>query len=247
MVRAMAAGILVLTASQNAAADPGLERPEELQETIEVAYRQGDVSGLETARKGLLANAVTIGAGQAAYLAAYARFRQALASAADADTARGYLDECIGELRPVAEQNPANAEVHALLASCFGISTRYDRLGYARRGLEARRQMTAARKLAPQNPRVMLQDGLADEATPRLFGGDRERALRKLEAAARLFEAESASGSRLAAFGATEAWLQLGRMYRQAGRFADAARADERAEAADPLAEPRPQRLAAAF
>ena len=92
----------------------------------------------------------------------------------------------------------------------------------AKRGLEARRQMAAARELAPANPWVVLQDGLADHATPRLFGGDRDLAISKLERATALFSGEMEAGSRRAAWGASEAWLQLGRMYREAGRGNDA-------------------------
>ena len=155
-------------------------------------------------------------------------------AARDTATAGAYVDDCIDELRSYLAHQPGDAEARALLGSCYGVSTRYHRLGLASRGLEARRQMAAARKLAPQNPWVILQDGLADEATPRLFGGDRAAAITKLERAATLFESAVKEGSRAAAWGAAETQLQLGRMYGEAGREAEAARALEQARSLTP-------------
>ena len=189
-----------------------------LRDRIEIAWQARDSGAIESARESLLRT----GADAAPFYAAYARFRQALIAEGDADRARGYVDACIDELRTYIAQVPGDAEARALLGSCYGISTRYHRLGMASRGLEARRQMAAARELAPANPWVVLQDGLADYATPRLFGGDRALAIRKLERATDLFAAAMQEGSRRAAWGAAETWLQLGQMYRETGREGDA-------------------------
>lgn len=240
-LQAIASAFLALSAVQNATGAAATAFTADAQERIELGFRAGDLAAIEAARAELLAT------GESPYLAAYARFRQALATEADAEAARRYLDDCIGELRAVVAREPEYAEARALLGSCYGISTRYYRLGLANRGLEARRQMAAARELAPQNPWVLLQDGLADEATPRLFGGDRKLAIRKLESAALLFEAATADGSRHAAWGAAETWAQLGRMYREAGRVADAAHADEHAHDALPAVAGGRQQFAAAF
>jgi hypothetical protein len=72
--------------------------------------------------------------------------------------------------------------------------------------------MAAARELAPHNPWVILQDGLADDATPRVFGGNRQRAVDKLKRAAALFDSAVREGSRAAVWGAAETRLQLMRM-----------------------------------
>lgn len=221
--------------------DPDTTFLHTLRDRVEIAYQDQDVAGIEAARQELLAAAGTRDDGRAVYYAAYARFRQGLLAADVADEARDYVDACIGELRPFVERNPADAEARALLGSCYGISTRYHRLGMATRGLEARRQMAAARELAPRNPWVMLQDGLADYATPRLFGGDRKLAIEKLERSTALFAASMKEGSHLAAWGAAEAWLQLGQMYRESGRADDARMALETSRS---LAPRRGQQLA---
>jgi tetratricopeptide (TPR) repeat protein len=235
---ALAAGLLAAApslATQNDA-DAALDA---VRDRVEVAVRAGDLPALEAARAEFLDRSAAGPASRAAYYAAYVRFRQAQLAAADAGSARGYLDDCIRELDTYVERAPADAEARALLGSCYGVSTRYNRLALASRGLEARRHMTAARELAPQNPWVVMQDAMADFATPRLFGGDRKLAIAKLERATGLFAAAVAAGSRIAAWGAAEAWLQLGEMYRAAGRDADARLALERAASLAPRRDTR--------
>ncbi len=204
---------------------------------IEQGYQDRSLASIEAARTELLRLAATperapAEAASAAYFAAYARFRQALAVEADRPTARGYLEDCIDELQGVVRQQPAHAEARALLGSCNGMSTLYGVMATMTRGLEARRQMAEARRLAPDNPWVVMQDGLADWATPRLFGGDRDLAVAKLERAAGLFGQAMQSGSRIAAWGAAEAWHQLGLRYQELGRDREAALAFERSSAA---------------
>lgn len=208
-----------------------------LRDRIELGYQAGDAADIEAARNALLAD----GSARSGYYAAHARFRQALLAGDDAGRAAGYLEECIGELSDYVATRPADAEARALLGSCYGMSTRYNKLGLARRGLEARRQIAEARDLAPANPWVVLQDGMADFSTPRIFGGDRDLAIHKLERATALFAAAAREGSRVAAWGEAEAWQQLAVMYRATGRTTDAQVASDRAAALLPAA---PQRLA---
>jgi tetratricopeptide (TPR) repeat protein len=197
---------------------------DDLRTRIERGYEQRDVAGIEAARVVLLGLTTSSDGGpeyatSLAYYAAYARFRQALAVPSNRALARIYLEDCIAELRAVVGRQPGHAEAHALLGSCYGMSTLYSVLATVTRGLEARRQMALARGLAPDNPWVVMQDGLADWATPRLVGGDRELALTKLERAAGLFTTAVAAGSEAAAWGAAEAWQQLALRYRELGRL----------------------------
>lgn len=225
-------------------ADTGLDG---LRTQIELGYQERSLTSIEAVRTDLLALAAEANRSPdaqstAAYVAAYARFRQALAVQPDHTAARAYLDDCIVELREVVRQQPNHAEAHALLGSCLGLSTLHDVVATVTRGLEARRQMRQARRLAPDNPWVVMQDGLADWATPRLFGGNRTVALAKLERAAGLFTAATETGSRMAAWGAAETFQQLGIRYRELGRSDAAQLAFERAAELMPV----PLRLAAA-
>jgi hypothetical protein len=204
---ALAAAVLAIT-SQSAQAWTELGSLAQLGDRIEISYQRRDLAGIEAARLELL----TSGSDRAAYYAAFARLRQGLAAGDDRRAARDYVDDCIEELRDFVDRHPDDGEARALLGSCYGISTRYHRLGLASRGLEARRQMAAARELAPHNPWVILQDGLADDATPRVFGGNRQRAVDKLKRAAALFDSAVREGSRAAVWGAAETRLQLMRM-----------------------------------
>ncbi len=223
--------IFVNLFSGTVSAEAGVD---ELRARIERGYAERDVASIEATRVVLLGLRSTSDpspeyALSLAYYAAYARFRQALAVPAERALAQIYLEDCIAELRTVVRQEPGHAEAHALLGSCYGMSTLYSVLATVTRGLEARRQMALARRLAPDNPWVVMQDGLADWATPRLVGGDRELALTKLERAAGLFTAAVAAGSDAAAWGAAEAWQQLGLRYRELGRLEAAEVASARA------------------
>ena len=207
---------------------------DDLRIRLERSYQDGNLAGIEAARGELLRLAAEPGADDPAslrYFAAYGRFRQAMAAAGDAAAARGFLEDCITELGAIVRRTPGHAEARALLGSCYGLSTEYNALMTMTRGPEARRQLTEAVRLSPDNPWVVMQDGLADWATPRLFGGSREGAVRKLERATALFAQAIGAGSRLAAFGAAEAWQQLALRYRALGRDADARLALERAAA----------------
>jgi hypothetical protein len=228
----LAALILGTALAFSAEAAPTVaERIEGLRDRVELAYLSRSIDGLEAARAELLSlPALAADSARAPYFAAFARFRQSLLTSERA-TARGWLEDCIGELESYLEVEQKDAEARALLGSCYGISTRYNKLAMATRGLEARKHMAAARKLAPQNPVVLLQDGLADFSTPALFGGDRKLAIAKLEQAAKIFGDAARNGSRVAAWGLAEAWDQLAHMYRETGRMADADAARARARA----------------
>jgi tetratricopeptide (TPR) repeat protein len=209
---------------------------DDLRTRIERGYEARDLASIEAARVVLLGLTANPGSrpeyeADLGYYAAYARFRQALAVPANRALAQFYLEDCIAELRTVVALQPGHAEAHALLGSCYGMSTLYSVLATVTRGLEARRQMALARRLAPDNPWVVMQDGLADWATPRLVGGDRELALTKLERAAGLFTQAVTTGSEAAAWGAAEAWQQLGLRYRELGRVEAAEAALARATA----------------
>lgn len=221
-------GVSLIVAMQQAlASDPAVDQ---LRDRVELAYQAGDIAAIEEARRGLLDAAERGQSEQAAYYAAFARLRQGLVAEDRPAEARGYIDDCIDELKALVDREPGNAEARAMLGSCYGISTVYNKLSIPTRGMEALRHMAIARNLAPDNPWVMLQDGLADFETPRLFGGDRKLGISKLEKASVKFAAAAQAGSRPATWAAAETWQQLGRMYEATGRADQAQAALDKAQ-----------------
>lgn len=220
----------------------------ELQARIEISYQARDLAGIGHAREALLSLAADPAvADTARYYAAYALFRQALAAGERRSVARDHLEGCITELKTLVQQSPGHAEARALLGSCYGMSTLHDVFATVTRGREARRQLDEALRLAPDNPWVVMQDGLAVWATPRLFGGDRELALVRLARATGLFAAAIEADTPAAAWGAAEAWTQLGLRYAELGRRDAADAAFRRAESLLPALTEGTPRLADAY
>lgn len=62
-----------------------------------------------------------------------------------------------------------------------------------------------ARELAPKNPCVWTIGGTQDFFTPSMFGGDKERALKKFNKAARLAEQETVDDPLMPSWGHVEA------------------------------------------
>ena len=149
----------------------------------------------------------------ATYYTAFARLRQSAIPGTDKGRARGYLEQCIDGLEPLLERRSDYAQARALYASCLGASANYYVLKAATRGIAAGREMSAARKLAPDNPWVVFQDAISDFLTPAMFGGNRARALDKLKRAEQLFVASRPAGSTEPLFGESETWLYVGRVY----------------------------------
>ena len=154
----------------------------------------------------------------ATYYTAFARLRQSAIPGTEKGRARDYLEQCIDELELLLERRSDYAQARALYASCLGASANYYVLKAATRGIAAGREMTAALKLAPDNPWVVFQDAVSDFLTPAIFGGNRTRALDKLRRAEQLFVASRPAGSMEPVFGESETWLYTGRVYLAEGK-----------------------------
>jgi len=149
----------------------------------------------------------------ATYYTAFARLRQSAIPGTDKVQARDYLEQCIDELESLLKRRSDYAQARALYASCLGASANYYVLRAATRGVAAGREMSAALKLAPDNPWVVFQAGVSDLLTPALFGGSATRALKELKRAEQLFVASRPAGSTAPIFGEAETWLYIGRAY----------------------------------
>lgn len=165
----------------------------------------------------------------ATYYTAFARLRQSGIPGIAKDRARDYLEQCIDELEPLVKHRHDYAQARALHASCLGASANYYVLRAATRGMASGREMSAALKIAPDNPWVVFHDALSDFHTPAMFGGDKARALATLQRAERLFMAARPAGSTSPIFGESETWLYIGRVQLALGQRDEARKALERA------------------
>ncbi len=212
LVAGMAFALVALPAS-------GAESLLPYRDRIEQGYNARDNQVIEAAitdlkRAGKSSDQIDL----ATYYAAFARLRQSAIPDTDKRRARDYLEQCIGELEPLLERHSDYAQARALYASCLGASSNYYVLRAATRGIAAGREMTAALKLAPDNPWVVFQDAVSDFSTPAIFGGSKERALDKLQRAEQLFVASRPADSTEPVFGESETWLYLGRVYLATGQ-----------------------------
>jgi tetratricopeptide (TPR) repeat protein len=202
---------------------------------IEQGYNARDTQVIETTiaeleKAGSASNQQDL----ATYYTAFARLRQSAIPGTDKGRARGYLEQCIDGLEPLLERRSDYAQARALYASCLGASANYYVLKAATRGIAAGREMSAARKLAPDNPWVVFQDAVSDFLTPAMFGGNRARALDKLKRAEQLFVASRPTGSMEPVFGESETWLYMGRVYLAEGKRDQAREALEKARTLAP-------------
>lgn len=202
---------------------------------IEQGYNARDSEAIEATVTALkLAGSASGEEDVATYYAAFARLRQSAIPGIAKDRARNYLDQCIQELEPLVKRHADHAQARALHASCLGASAYYYLLRAATRGIASGREMAAARKIAPDNPWVVLQDGVSDSLTPAMFGGSKERALAKLQRAVQLFVASRPVGSGEPVFGESETWLYIGRVRLALGQKDEGRKALEKARVLAP-------------
>lgn len=127
----------------------------------------------------------------ARYTVAYLNWRLFVLVDGPTDAERAaLLDEALELLRADLADNDANAESHALLANVYGLQVRQSPLRGAFLGIRAARASARAMDLEPQNPRVLLLDGIGKLHTPTAFGGGVDRAEALLRRAVAAFGTE---------------------------------------------------------
>lgn len=202
---------------------------------IEQGYNARDAQAIEATVAALKEAGASSGLEDVAtYYSAFARLRQSAIPGMAKDRARDYLDQCIQELAPLVRRRHDDAPARALHASCLGASASHYVLRAATRGIASSREMSAALTLAPDNPWVVLQDGISDFLTPAMFGGNKARALGKLRRAEQLFVASRPAGSTSPVFGEAETWLYIGRIQLALGQTDQARKSLARARTLAP-------------
>ena len=216
--------IAVLATQAAVAADAAAQ-----QQLATNAYLRGDKSALESLAKDVAAWRSS-GSRDERYTAAYVEFRRAqlAVAAGDKKLLRLTGDQCVAASAAAIEADKQFAEAHALQSACYGYLATLGGFGAISNGRKSGKAMDAATSIAPQNPRVILVDGIGLGFRPKIAGGDKAKAYaRSREAAAAYDSIRSVPGA--PNWGAPEAWYWVGRGAEDAGDTAAARKAYERA------------------
>ena len=153
----------------------------------------------------------------ALYYLALCEYRLATLFASAPDEQTQSVNRTIEYLKQAIELEDNFSDAHALLASAYG-----QKLGLRPHlgmvlGPETKRVLEKSKRLDGNNPRVVLTDGISDYYTPAMFGGDKQRAISKMEHALELFAKEEIRDPLQPSWGYDEACAQLGIMRQDAG------------------------------
>ena len=141
------------------------------------------------------------------------------------EAASGHLKTAVEHLQEATRIDPEAAEAYALLSSAYGRQIGLSPVKSMFLGPKAGKAIRKAMELAPDNPRVVLSAAIGDFNTPRVFGGNKQRAMQGFRRAARLFALERPSDPLEPVWGHSEtfAWLGLAYMDRNDRKRAGAA------------------------
>lgn len=139
------------------------------------------------------------------------------------------LGDATKHLEQATELDADLADAWALLTGIYGQRMGLNPMQAMSLGSDADEAMKHARELAPKNPRVWIISGTQDFFTPGMFGGDKERALKKFNKAARLAEQETVDDPLMPSWGHAEAYAWIGIAHLEVERYAQARTAFENA------------------
>jgi tetratricopeptide (TPR) repeat protein len=162
------------------------------------------------------------------YTLAYAKWRLAYLPGHEVIAERKFLLEGAEKhLMAQIELNPDDPEAYALLGAVYGgqITSAWGKLTLGRKAQGA---LARAAKLAPDNPRVVLNRAVANFYKPRFFGGGKDKALSELRRAEALFE-QQPQDQHWPNWGKVEVQTWIGFILAQKGELEEARAAYERA------------------
>jgi len=149
----------------------------------------------------------------------------------DTDRKESYLDDAEKHLQRALQNRPDWAEAQAVLSAVYGQKAADGMISGMRFGPKADAALEAARASAPQNPRVLLMEGISLYHKPGRWGGDKKKAVQRLKAAIDAFEPAPAdtTASLEPTWGHAESYAWLGIAHAEADRREAARRAFETA------------------
>lgn len=128
------------------------------------------------------------------------------------------IEEGIHHLREARKDDQLEAEALALLSSFYGMKINGP-VSVWKYGPKANECIEKALELAPNNPRVLLVDGIGKYYKPSIAGGGMKKAQGTLEKAVQLFENDKAISPSYLDWGRAEAYAWLGKIYMESGQW----------------------------
>ena len=150
------------------------------------------------------------------------------------DQASEHLKVAVEHLKKATEIDPQAAEAYSLLSSAYGLQIGLSPMKTMFLGPKVGKASQKAKKLAPDNPRVVLSAAISDFNTPKMFGGSKEKGLQGFQRATELFAQEEPTDPIQPVWGHREAYAWLGIAYQDRGELESARAAFEKALEIDP-------------
>ncbi len=172
------------------------------------------------------------------YALAYCRYRLAsMQMDSPGDGAKEVLKSAQKDLEALLEIVPKKssktAEAMSLLSGVMGMRIGLDEALGMRLGAQSGRHLAKAEALAPENPRVFLQDGISKYNTPKMWGGSLPKAEVALRKAVAIFAGQP-SDAPWPNWGYMDALAWLGQALADQGKIDEARAVYQQALAIDP-------------
>ncbi|MDW8019111.1 MAG: tetratricopeptide repeat protein [Chloroherpetonaceae bacterium] len=144
------------------------------------------------------------------------------------------IDDAIKHLEASLQLNQTSAEAMALLGLVYGMKASTGMFAGMQYGEKSSAMLEKAMALAPNNPRVLILQGINKFYTPAMFGGDKKKARELFKQATEIFEKNPPEPSVEPTWGYEEAFTWLGIAAFDAKEFDVAKAAFEKALAINP-------------
>lgn len=140
-------------------------------------------------------------------------------------------DAGVTAMEEAIKLEPTSADAHALLASLYGRKAAGGMMAGMKYGQKSSSSMERAAVLAPNNPRVLILQGISLYFKPAMFGGDKQKALTNLQKACEFAETGACANTNVALpdWGHAEAFAWKGVMFTDSEDTDNAKAAYERA------------------
>ena len=189
------------------------------QAQILYAYQTEDANSLTNLIQDL-STQVKADAGDAAlaYHLAHAQYRRGLLGGTpNALLAEASFSDCIDELKPALSQDVKSVEFLVLQSACYAGLAQHRRLESVLLRSRSEERLKTALNLAPRNPRAVFLSGVQGLREAKPGSAEQQHAFARLQLAAQLFDASSATSIEAPGWGHAEAYLALGRELQSRG------------------------------